>query len=304
MDKTFIIQTKLGVELLTPQNQGWIEEIDPDNFSNYDHYWVGVQEIFGERGGFAVPTGAGKRVIILPIGNEKGFLNGAMDCFIGDEKDEDDYHKKMNAYHFSQWFKKRLTILPPKSVIVLDQALYHTMLNPEYRNPTSGWKKQQIVDWLIKRAVPVPLDVLEFNELTKVELLGLSKDHRFEKKYILDKILKEIRPDCELFWLPVAHYEFNPIELVWAYVKNTVAKQNTTFKTTDVKKLCIDTMNSIPDSLWPNSLKHVIEHEALFRKSTSIADSIQPVINKLETDSETESDITDSDDIESSDESF
>ena len=247
---------------------GWIEEVDPSEFNNYDHYRRNVQQVYGERGGFITPTGPGKRVIILHISNEHGFLNGAMDCFVG-KTGCDDYHHEMNAAHFSEWFSNMLLLLPPNAVVVLDQAPYHTMIDPDYRNPTTQWRKGDILDWFERRNVPLPEDITSFSELTKVELLNLSKEFRYEKVYLLDKIRKNLRDDVKLLWLPVAHCEFNPIELIWAYVKNKVAKQNNTYNVNDVHKLCIDIMNDLPANLWANCLKHAIKYEDFFKTYTT-----------------------------------
>jgi len=67
---------------------------------------------------------ANGRVIINHIGSEDGFLEGGDDVFIS-KKDTKDYHNNMNSERYLQWFKKILTLVPDKSVIVVDQAPYH-----------------------------------------------------------------------------------------------------------------------------------------------------------------------------------
>lgn len=48
--------------------------------------------------------------------------------------------------------------------------------------------------------------------------------YSFNAKY--NKIAEEMRKgEIHLLWLPVAHCEQNPIELIWAYVKKDVAKK-------------------------------------------------------------------------------
>ena len=268
---------------------GWIEELDSTRFESYDHYRSEVQQVFGERGGFVTPTGPGKRVIILHIGSEDGFLNGAMDCFVG-QTGCNDYHKEMNALHFCHWFKNMLLLLPLNSVVVLDKAPYHTMLDSEFRNTTTKWNKAYILLWIDKRGIPLPNNVVGFHKLTVKNLLKLCKDYRYEKKYELEKIKNELRPDVELLWLPVAHCEFNPIELIWAYVKNRVAKENKTFKLHDVHQLCIQIMNDLPPNLWKNCVKHAIKYENYYRIPTPLADSVQPLIINTTEDNSDEDD--------------
>lgn len=78
------------------------------SLENYNHYRSHVQEIFGEPGGFLVPTGPGKRIIILHIGNENGFLDASLDCFLG-KTGCNDYHHEINAEHFVALFEDLLS---------------------------------------------------------------------------------------------------------------------------------------------------------------------------------------------------
>ncbi len=119
---------------------GWVEDTSSEeNVNSFDFYRSRVQHVASLRGGFLVPSGAGKRVIITHIGSEDGFLEEGMDCFVG--KKDGDYHNEMNSEYHTEWFTKILTLLPAKSVIVIDLAPYHTTLDPEKRNSTKAWAK-------------------------------------------------------------------------------------------------------------------------------------------------------------------
>jgi hypothetical protein len=74
-------------------------------------------------GGFLLKSGNG-RVIINHAGSRDGFLHGASDVFIC-KKDTKDYHNNMNSERYLKWFEKLLTLVPDRSVIVVDQAPYH-----------------------------------------------------------------------------------------------------------------------------------------------------------------------------------
>ncbi|XP_043468229.1 uncharacterized protein LOC122502310 [Leptopilina heterotoma] len=246
---------------------GWVENLDSSENSNFDYYRNNVQEVFGQRGGFITPSGSGLRVIILHIGGKNGFVAGCSKCFIG-KKGTDDYHGEMNAKHYEEWFRHVLTVLPPKSVIVIDQAPYHTMLDPEFRNPTAEWLKARIIEWLIKRGVPVPDFAEDFNDLTKQSLLELSRSYRYPKQYLLEKITTEIRgSEIKLLWLPVAHCEFNAIELIWAFAKNYVAKHNKVHKVQNVHKLCLEALDHVTPLLWSNCVRHAEAEEEKSRKT-------------------------------------
>ncbi|XP_043468345.1 uncharacterized protein LOC122511314 [Leptopilina heterotoma] len=270
---------------------GWIEKISEKDFSNFDQYRGSVQEIDGFRGGFVKPSGAGKRIIILHIGSSDGFLPNGMNCFIA-KKDSADYHNEMNSQHYEEWFRTILNLIPSKSVIVLDQATYHTTIDPEFRNPTTAWRKDDIIEWAENRKVPLPEGRLTYYSLTKPQLIERCRPYHFPKIYKLDTITKEIRGDeVKLLWLPVAHCEFNPIELIWAFVKNYVAKHNTTFKLQDVYNLCVHAMENVPEDLWSKCCNHSLKEENKYRESESIVQHnvdniiIQVRANDSDTDS-------------------
>jgi hypothetical protein len=51
--------------------------------------------------GLTNPTGKGKRLIILHIGSDKGFLTGGLLCFES-KKNSADYHNEMNGDSFKE----------------------------------------------------------------------------------------------------------------------------------------------------------------------------------------------------------
>ena len=78
----------------------------------------------------------------------------------------------MNKQHYEAWFRTVLSVIPDKSVIVIDQAPYHTMLDPNFRNPTTAWRKQEIIEWMSQRKVTLPDGNKTFDELTITKAFG------------------------------------------------------------------------------------------------------------------------------------
>lgn len=70
------------------------------------------------------PTSKGKRLIVVHIGNENGFVDGCQWVF--EAKKTGDYHENMDAPHFENWIAKVLEKLQANDVIVLDNASYHS----------------------------------------------------------------------------------------------------------------------------------------------------------------------------------
>uniref|UniRef100_A0A1Y1JY26 Tc1-like transposase DDE domain-containing protein n=2 Tax=Photinus pyralis TaxID=7054 RepID=A0A1Y1JY26_PHOPY len=72
--------------------------------------------------GLKNPSGKGKRLIILHVGSENGFVNEGLLLFEG--RKTSDYHEEMNAEVFEEWFASFLVKIPENAVIVMDNAPY------------------------------------------------------------------------------------------------------------------------------------------------------------------------------------
>jgi len=250
---------------------GWQEQVVSEDINNYNSY-RNVPQVNGWRGGILTPSGAGQRVIILHIGSENGFLYGGEKCFIG-KKGSADYYQEMNKQHYEEWFRHILTLLPNKSAIVIDQAPYHTMMTEESKNPNMGWRKDAIIDWIERHQIQLPEDAEEWSEFTKPSLLQTAKPHFQPKEYLLEKIVGQCQKQIKILWLPVAHCELNPIELIWAYIKNAVARENKTFKIKDVLQLCQSKLSTVPQSVWANSVRHAQKVEQYYWDKDRLCDT-------------------------------
>lgn len=124
----------------------------------------------------------------------------------------------MTATVFESWFRNQLlTNIPPNSVIVMDNASYHSVLAE--KRPTSSWLKGDIKAWLIEKGAKPS------EELLKGQLLELARNYGSgSKKYVIDTIAADA--GHKVVRLPPYHCQYNPIELIWAQVKTYVAKKN------------------------------------------------------------------------------
>ncbi|GJQ87027.1 hypothetical protein Trydic_g12607 [Trypoxylus dichotomus] len=67
----------------------------------------------------------GKHFMVVHVGSEQGFINGASPIFTSNSKDAD-YHSAMDSRKFEEWVIKQLIPnLPPKSLVLMDNATYH-----------------------------------------------------------------------------------------------------------------------------------------------------------------------------------
>jgi hypothetical protein len=85
--------------------------------------------------------------------------------------------------------------------------------------------------------------------------------------------------------LPPYHCELNPIELVWAQIKQNVSVNNTHFKTNVMDKLIHEGFGHVTVENLRNSFRHVKEMEAKMCRVDEVQDNIDPVIINLDDDS-------------------
>ena len=133
--------------------------------------------------------------------------------------------------------------------------------------------------WLTEHNIPFDIKLL------KPQLYEIIKKCKPEPKYKVDEFLKQ--HGHEVLHLPPYHCEFNPIELIWGDLKGFIGRNNSTFKTVDVKQLISDGFNSITKQKWKNACSHVIkEIKPKFWKSDNIQAEIHSFIINLDSDSD------------------
>ncbi|XP_054259366.1 uncharacterized protein LOC128984106 [Macrosteles quadrilineatus] len=123
-------------------------------------YIISSREAFmsGETTGLRDVPGRGGRHIVVHIGSEDGFLRDPTDPSAGSDARcvfrakktakiaNATHHDEMNAKAFEDWFTGVLHVLPPNSVIVMDNASYHS--ETLYKLLNMSWKKGEIQEWL------------------------------------------------------------------------------------------------------------------------------------------------------------
>lgn len=198
--------------------------------------------------GVAIPLTKGARLIIIHAGGEMGFIEN---CFTMWKSSlcSGDYHSSMNFENYQKWLTEKLIPnLPEKSVLVIDNAPYHNVQSKKC--PTSASTKSNMQEWL--RSNRIPFD----DSMLKVQLLQLISLHKpRNKEYVIDSLLQQ--HGHTVLRLPPYHPELNPIELIWAEVKNWVATNNTTFTIEDVKQLTVQKFGEITRESWQKKCDHV-----------------------------------------------
>lgn len=210
----------------------------------------------------------GKRLIVLHIGSEQGFLNDGLLLF--ESKKTGDYHLEMNGDVFKSWFEKIVKLLPQNSVIVMDNAPYHSVKVEHI--PNNSWLKGNIISWLHGRNIGFDPNSV------KAELLQIVKKNSSSfNKYVIDDLAE--KEGHTVLRLPPYHCMLNPIELVWSQVKGYVARNNKTFKLADVKKLVEEGLANVTADKWSECVGHVLKEE---KKMLELDHRVDGVVDRLE----------------------
>lgn len=222
--------------------------------------------------GIKAPSGKGKRLIITHIGSKNGFVKGGLLAF--QSKKTGDYHEDMNADVFEEYFDQMLDLIPPQSVIVMDNASYHSRKLEKV--PNSSWRKSNIIQWLTIKGIAYEEDMIK-KEL--LEIVDLNKSPCI--KYVIDEMA--LKKNITVLRLPPYHCELNPIELVWAQVKGFVARHNTTFKLKDVESIFQQALEQIDSEKWSKCVEHVIkEEERMWQIDHMVDETVEPLIISLD----------------------
>ncbi|XP_022174497.1 uncharacterized protein LOC111036684 [Myzus persicae] len=210
------------------------------------------------------PTGRGKRLIVVHIGSTEGFVAGGLLCFES-KKNTSDYHDEMNGDTFFEWFCSVLPLLKDDSVIVMDNAPYHSVKKDHL--PTPSWTKAAIIEWIESKGVNITEPLVKFELLQKVRQIK----HQYDL-FIVDEEAK--KHNQIVLRLPPYHCELNPIELAWLVVKGHVKKNNTTYKLNDVRQLLNDGIKKVTPEMWSNFVSHTIKEEDQFWQLDFISDEM------------------------------
>ena len=159
------------------------------------------------------PSGKGPRWIIVHAITQAGWVDGAQLVFQA-KKRTGDYHGQMNWENFSKWFTEQLMPnIPPNSLIIMDNATYHTVLVNS--TPTSNSSKEELRTWLSEN------DHTWTEDMLKAELFALCKQFVPPPECKIDKIAES--QGHTILRTPPYHPELQPIETCWAIVKNYMA---------------------------------------------------------------------------------
>lgn len=226
------------------------------------------------------PSNKGKRITILHAGSENGFVPNCLLLSAKNIADSSlDYHQDTDAQLFEDWFKhKLLKNIPENSVIVMDNASYHSRQAKII--PNSNNTKAEIQNFMIEND-------LYFEEIYKKrELLEVLKAFKINKEYECDKLAAE--NGHTVLRLPPYYCIFNPIELIWHQLKSNIRRNNSSpTLNASVVELIKNEVKKISADSWKNCVQHVLKVENSYN---CMITNVQPLIISLGLDEDSDSD--------------
>lgn len=156
-----------------------------------------------------VPEGKGERLIICHAGTCNGFVQNSLLAF--KSKKTGKYHEDMNAEVFTEWFQNMLNNLEEPSIIIMDNASYHSV--------SISNNKSELIEWLKANNIEAG------ESMSKEELINFVKLNKPQSPiYKLDEMARVC--SHEVLRLPLYYCQFNAIELIWAQVKGKLVNHN------------------------------------------------------------------------------
>lgn len=200
--------------------------------------------------GVATDTSAGNRLIVVAAGSETGFVKDSVLVFKAGQS-TGDYHGQMDGRNFEMWIRQKLIPnLEPGTVIVLDNASYHSV--QENKPPTKYSLKSDMVKWLENNNVPFQ------PTMRKPELMSLVDAFKSQEKvYRIDTLLSSA--GHSVIRLPPYHCDLNAIELAWSKIKRLIKDQNIKgdFSLKLLKEKAEEAIEAVSERDWQGYCNHV-----------------------------------------------
>ncbi|XP_064105112.1 uncharacterized protein LOC135214712 [Macrobrachium nipponense] len=227
------------------------------------------------------PPNGSSRLVILHAGSSNGFVPNAE--LIIHAQNEDDYQRQMNAAVFTKWFCEQLIPkIPPSSIIVMSNNMSCQSASIE-KLPTEACKKQVIWEWLTVRGVNPGKESL------KGELLDLVKQHKRDFANVC--VAHEIAAYCghQAIRIPPHHNDYNAIELLWRYIKTTVAMKGP-LEMEELQHVLKEVLSTFTQKVWAESVWCVEQLRTADMERDIAADKFMDSITifQLESDEDSE----------------
>lgn len=215
--------------------------------------------------GFEMPTSKESKFVIVHAGGACGFVPNALLIYkshikIGDFPDD------INYENYKTWIKTKLIPnLPPRSILIINNAPYHNQVNNPM--PNSNSQKAVMVNWLQNNQIACFPTMLK-PDLYKLILLNKPRIKNYKVDFLL------VEHGHTILRLPPYHPELNPIEYIWTIIKRQVASNNTEMTMQRVQQLVEEQVGNITAEVWKITCEHAEEMEKKYIENDKELDTI------------------------------
>ncbi|XP_045445838.1 uncharacterized protein LOC123653906 [Melitaea cinxia] len=199
----------------------------------------------------------------------------------------------MNKTNFNKWLNEKLIPnLPPQSIVVMDNASYHTVqLN---KAPTMSSRKTEMQNWITSNGLSY------LPSMVKAQLFQIIKEHKQPPVYEADVMLEA--HGHKVVRLPPYHCDLNPIELIWSVLKRRIAEKNLGQEANKIVQITEEAFATITEVEWRKECEHVKKLEEKYYADGQVIDSeMDRFIIEVGDDSDTSDDEDDMEDEDDDD---
>jgi transposase len=187
----------------------------------------------------------------------------------GGERIYTDYHGYFNAEKFERLFETLCQALQRYGpcVIHMDGASYHKRRINSV--PTNKNRKDEIINWLKERNIISPAAESDSKVPKKDELLNMIKDLHIRPQYATFDIANKY--DHKILITPPYHPAVQPIEKVWAIIKNPIAYNPDPEETvSSLQQKLVLSLNEVTEesliSIWRKAIQSCKDYQKEFDK--------------------------------------
>ena len=156
-----------------------------------------------------------------------------------------------------------------------------------------AWRKRDLVDAINRWDGPNNDWPIAWEKCkTKAHMLDEAKRLHPGFKYVVQELADKFSHtnfDIKFLFLPVAHPELNPMELVWGVLKRSVATANLNFVLSEVEQLTREKTQAYDQTTFEPFVNHIVQQEREYRRVAPIFDQLDDIRAPVDSESETDS---------------
>lgn len=189
----------------------------------------------------------GRKYIVCHAGSAKsGFIDNAEWIFRTKKTYGKNNTTLLTAKAFKEWFLKLLQGLEEPTIIIMDNAFYHS--KRKNSGPKSSSSKEEIEKWLQENGIAYPEKSL------KEELLQIVKERKQKRDYVIDELANSY--GHEVLRIPLYHSQYNAITPIWEKIRKEVDQKTAgCYREVDIEDFVYEAIRNVTKEDWTESVR-------------------------------------------------